>query len=391
MTLTHVLQYAFATASSMQEVDRASTGSDVKSSALSELCVMCGDWVAGSNTTVAGTCLAAADVQALKRVSTDAKEHAHNKQMAVVVRALAANTPDGTKIQIEKASKLFRKAIQLHQDASPADRERRKCGPVTDEGQPTYCATAEPTMQSLREVAESSLKKFNEWTVENASQGVGHLKTANGVSDSLRWLMPGVTSNEERLENFSQQMSNGIARIPGNKCDHCGKLGQLQQCTRCGGVWYCSRACQRASWQARHRRECREQGVFRGGDLISEKAEALRQPVPSFHVLVKPATEKGEGWWWVDQRGVPMLPAGNAKLMHTSKMRLHPMVFTMPRTIGQGKTIQEHLHMVYDRANMQDLNLIAPLLGEGNGLGDLADMFPELLAEHERREAAETA
>jgi hypothetical protein len=46
----------------------------------------------------------------------------------------------------------------------------------------------------------------------------------------------------------------------GAKCEHCGKVstdcrGGLCIC-RCGGAFYCGRACQKADW-ARHERRCK--------------------------------------------------------------------------------------------------------------------------------------
>ena len=44
-----------------------------------------------------------------------------------------------------------------------------------------------------------------------------------------------------------------------NQCSFCGQPSQdLQRCSRCKGVSYCSRDCQKQHWKVGHKKECKE-------------------------------------------------------------------------------------------------------------------------------------
>ena len=40
-------------------------------------------------------------------------------------------------------------------------------------------------------------------------------------------------------------------------CNECKKVGKLRKCSRCKCVRYCSRKCQKTSWNCRHRYDCK--------------------------------------------------------------------------------------------------------------------------------------
>ncbi|ORY48541.1 hypothetical protein BCR33DRAFT_714305 [Rhizoclosmatium globosum] len=86
-------------------------------------------------------------------------------------------------------------------------------------------------------------------------------------------------ATQDAFEDFPDEYGGGLVeerkRFPmGHECNQCHVKRSvegvsLRQCERCQAVYYCSSECQRAAWKdSRHKRYCRDVGVFRVGDVV---------------------------------------------------------------------------------------------------------------------------
>merc|ERR1712098_6349 len=119
----------------------------------------------------------------------------------------------------------------------------------------------------------SRQKSFTETFVENyvalARECVSSLKQAhekNQLSVNALKLFSDLSEKSALIPTESQVENMKSHRFVGNfralvKCASCGVLEksekEFQKCSRCGFVFYCSKACQRNDWQ-NHKQVCKE-------------------------------------------------------------------------------------------------------------------------------------
>lgn len=274
--------------------------------------------------------------------------------MAASTRALrvqlAIATGSITVPELHKAARLTWNQLQLAESATTEERNAQSYVGLDDAFQlvvgPSYSAcdrvmdSAHETLTALDTAVAHAKRNLDEQSTQTG-EALGEALAA-AIRPQAGEQQKEMSDKAEVAEDFLTSMFLECA-LAGVACDGCEMHGSLRTCQRCSGVFYCSAQCQRSDWKARHRRQCRQQGVFKLGDLvtITKRADSASADVDrSVGMLVE---QVSAGEWHAVQigpgahegPGFESAPAGTSRCCcllgkmtaSSSEMELHSCTF----------------------------------------------------------------
>lgn len=109
--------------------------------------------------------------------------------------------------------------------------------------------------------------------------------------------------------------------LVGKSCDCCKRMREelelvnLHCCSRCKMAYYCSKECQKKSWQAGHKEACRKEGEIKPGVIMKNRQS------PTHPVVVIRAASGSRGVWEIKPVGGDLRPLDvEGHLLSTSEL-----------------------------------------------------------------------